>query len=251
MYQQIQNIFLIVSAFIIGIGLPDQLETETSSRRFPNDQIYQTVRIGDQVWMAENMNSQYFSNGDSIPEAKSSQEWEAACDAGQPAWTYYEGSPAYGSFYGKLYNLAAILDGRGLCPNGSHVPTEQDWKQLEVHIGLSSDEVDANGWRGSVAGKLKSTRVAPGLHPRWNLPNIGATNATGFSALPGGYRTGRPNYAEQQQGSYRMLGKEATFWNAEGGGRALSTERVGIFRGGSQISSGFGFAVRCVSNDDF
>ncbi len=246
-----QTIFFSVIIIIAGSGLSDQFETESGLYRLSHDQNYQTVRIGDQVWMAENLNAHYFNNGDSIPEAKSAQEWEAAWEAGQPAWTYYEEKPAYGNNYGKLYNRAAIHDARGLCPKGSHVPTDQDWRQLEIYIGLLSDEADSYGWRGTIAGKLKSTRVAPGPHPRWDLPNAGATNTTGFSALPGGYRTGRPNYAEQQQSSFRKLGNEASFWSAEGGGRALAAERTEIFRGSSKISDGFGLAVRCVSDNDF
>jgi uncharacterized protein (TIGR02145 family) len=118
-----------------------------------------------------------------------------------------------------------------------------------MYLGMSEAEAGKSGWRGSVAGKLKSERTAPAPHPRWETPNKGATNETGFSALPAGYRTGNPNYESQKQNTFRMLGKEAVFWNADGGGRGLWAERIRIFRGGPDLAKGFGFSVRCVKNE--
>lgn len=207
-----------------------------------------TVVIGNQVWMTENLNTSHFKNGEQIPEAKTAKEWEKAREDGIPVWSYYDGDSDNGEAYGRLYNLEAIQDERGICPDSWLVPTDSNWKHLELHLGLDKQEVEKTGWRGDAGGKLKSGRMVPKSHPRWDLPNTDASNSSGFSALPGGYRTGNPNYAEQQENSFRFLGKEAAFWYAEGGGRALSSERADIFRGGPNLTKGFGFAVRCVKN---
>lgn len=240
---------LVLAAILIHAASAASAQSDPGpdSVHLPYDRSYPTVRIGDQRWMTENLGAPRFANGDSIPEAKSASEWEEAWEAERPAWSYYEGNSAYGDVYGKLYNRAAVRDDRGLCPDGWRVPTDRDWKRLEIHLGLPTGEAEDAGWRGDMGGRLKSTRATPDPHPRWDPPNTGATNESGFSALPGGYRTGRPNYSEQQQASFRMLGSEASYWDAEGGGRALAADRAGVFRGDSRITAGFGLAVRCVS----
>lgn len=207
---------------------------------------YRIVSIGEQVWMAENLNIRHFRNGDPISEAVSGEEWTRAREDGEPAWSHYDNDPTFGALYGKLYSREAIDDPRSLCPEGWRLPSEQDWRRLAIELGMSEDEAEEYGWRGSVAGKLKSTRTEPDPHPRWDAPNTPATNESGFSALPAGYRTGRPNYAEQQVNTFRMLGGEAVFWSAEGGAHAQWSDRAGIFRGSRKIAEGFGFSIRCI-----
>lgn len=245
-----RTIALAATIFQLTTALSAQSGPMTDSLAVPHDRSYPTVRIGHQWWMAENLSAQRFANGDLIPEARSALEWEEASRVGRPAWSYYQGDLAYGAAYGTLYNRAAVRDDRGLCPDGWRVPSDRDWQRLERHLGLRAAEAKQTGWRGDLDGALKSTRAAPDPHPRWDLPDTRVTNESGFSALPGGYRTGRPNYSEQRQGSFRMLGREAAYWDAEGGGRALGTERIGVFRGDSSLSAGFGFAVRCVADAD-
>jgi uncharacterized protein (TIGR02145 family) len=207
---------------------------------------YQTIVIGNQVWMAENLRVSHFRNGDSIPMAVTAEEWEGSNESGQPAWSFYDNDPELGAAYGILYNRYAMDSECGICPEGWRVPADEDWKQLEMHIGMTRKEVNASGWRGTGSGKLRSTRTVPDPHPRWIKPNEGATNETGFSALPGGYRTGEPNYAEQKKSSFRMLGEEVALWVADGGGRGIWSTRDGIFRGESHLAKGFGFGIRCV-----
>jgi uncharacterized protein (TIGR02145 family) len=208
--------------------------------------IYSQVKIGDQIWMSKNLNTLYFSDGILIPEAASAEEWELANKQGKAVWTNYEYDPEYGKFYGKLYNRYAVNNKRGLCPTGWKIPSESDWGKLELQLGMTDELVKEFGWRGNAAGKLKSAKTAPAPHPRWDSPNSGATNETGFSALPGGYLTGKPNYEEQEENSFRLLGREAVFWSAEGGGRGLWNDRVEIFRGGTGLTNNFGFSVRCI-----
>src|ERR1700691_438011 len=83
---------------------------------------YKTVQIGKQEWLAENLNTSHFRNGDSIPELEGAAEWQAAGDQYKPAWCYYNGDTATGNKYHKLYNWYALMDPRGLAPDGWHIP---------------------------------------------------------------------------------------------------------------------------------
>jgi uncharacterized protein (TIGR02145 family) len=131
-----------------------------------NGNSYKTVIIGEQIWMAENLNVDKFRNGDSIPEAKSNEEWSKAFEEGKPAWCYYENNQKNGEKYGKLYNWYAINDMRGLAPNGYHIPSDKEWLTLSYILGGDN-----------VAGKKMKSNIA------WN-----GTNESGFSALDGRFR---------------------------------------------------------------
>lgn len=213
---------------------------------------YRVVRIGEQVWTRDNLAVQRYRNGDPITRAESTDAWRVARETGGGAWAYYDNDPSQAEAYGLLYNQYAGADDRGLCPEGWHVPTEDDWQALEKHIGMS-DEIEFEGWRGAEAGKIKSTRAAPDPHPRWDQ-DPEATNETLFSALPGGYRVGKPLVDSQTEGEFRKLGGEAPFWSSTkspspGDGywaRSLWPDRDAIYRRGD--ADGFGFAIRCVKD---
>jgi uncharacterized protein (TIGR02145 family) len=111
-----------------------------------NGQTYKTVFIGSQTWMAENLNVDRFRNGDVIPEAKTDEEWKTACCNFQPAWCYYKNDPKNGAKFGKLYNFWAVIDSRGIAPNGWKVPSDDDFNNLKNFIGtykLSEVELGA------------------------------------------------------------------------------------------------------------
>lgn len=210
---------------------------------------YPVVRIGEQHWTAENLRVERFRNGDAIPRAQSDADWKAAWQGDTPAWTYYAADAANGTAYGKLYNDQAAIDPRRLCADGWHVPTDTEWKVLEAFVGVPEDEIDLGGqYRGTVAGELKSTRTAPADPPRWDSPNLGATNSTGFSAVPGGVRVGRAAHG-LQEGTYHFLGAEGGYWTStptgSGGQWARGMEAAGtaLYRG---AEDGWGFSVRCL-----
>ena len=92
--------------------------------------VYKTVRIGDQIWMAENLNVSHFRNGDVITQAESREEWVQAASEGKPAWCYYDNNPENGNKYGKLYNWFAIVDPRGISPEGWHISSDNEWTTL-------------------------------------------------------------------------------------------------------------------------
>jgi uncharacterized protein (TIGR02145 family) len=132
--------------------------------------VYKTVKIGDQVWMAENLNVSKFRNGDPIKQVKTDDEWERASLSEQPAWSFYANNLANGEKYGKIYNWYAVHDKRGLAPKGWKIPSENDWSILYNYLGGS----------GIADVKLKSKNG-------WK-ENGNGSDSSGFSALPGGYR---------------------------------------------------------------
>ena len=95
----------------------------------------QDVTIGTQTWTSKNLNVSKFRNGEAIPLAKTTAEWELALDKKQPAWCYYENKGENGTTYGKLYNWYAVTDPRGLAPNGYHIPTDAEWTILTDYLG--------------------------------------------------------------------------------------------------------------------
>ncbi|MEY4521156.1 MAG: hypothetical protein RIT10_341 [Bacteroidota bacterium] len=177
-----RKISLILSGFVLSALL---LFSCTSGHK--------EVKIGNQVWMIENLNVDKFRNGDPIPEVKSEEEWKKVGEKGQPAWCYYDNDPANGEKYGKLYNWFAVNDPRGLAPDGWKIPSEVDWSRLFDFIGGES-----------VAGqKMKSAEL-------W-AENVGkpgsGTNESGYSGLPGGVRI--------HNGKFIKLGYEAHWWSSE------------------------------------
>lgn len=159
-------------------------ESSVSNNASPSKE----VTIGDQVWMAENLNADKFRNGDSITHAITKEAWKQAGENEHPAWCYYDNDPSNGKKYGKLYNWYAVNDPRGLAPKGWHVPSDQEWTTLTDHLGGED-----------VAGtKMKSSRG-------WYNDGNG-TNESGFSALPGGYR--------YHFGRFFSIGRDAYWWSS-------------------------------------
>ncbi len=148
---------------------------------------YQSVVFGNgQEWMAENLRSTNYSNGDPIPNITDNFQWDGSTIG---AWSHYNNDVQYENPYGKLYNWYTVNDIRNVCPSGWHVPTNADWNLLEDYLC----------GEGISGGKMKSTGTQ-----LWQSPNTGATNESGFSALPGGYR--------YQDGTFWENGQTARWW---------------------------------------
>lgn len=184
---------------------------------------YSSVTIGSQVWMNENLAVTKFRNGDNIPYVGWGPTWAALTT---PAWCYYNNDPATIPVYGILYNWYAVNDPRGLAPAGWHVASDAEWETLITGIG---------GYPTG-GGKLKAVSAL------WTTPNTGASNSTGFSALPGGVRiTG---------GTYARLGQSGSWWCGDQYGtngswyRSLSNTSEAATRGGASKQDGY--SVRCV-----
>jgi uncharacterized protein (TIGR02145 family) len=182
------------------------------------------VKIGDQVWMTENLNVDVFRNGDTIFHAKTAEEWEEAGKNKQPAWCYYENDPANGEKYGKLYNWYAVNDARGLAPEGWKIPSDYDFTKLAEYLGGEY----------SAGTKMKSTAG-------WN-DNGNGTNQSGFSGLPGGERC--------DWGFFEEIGLLGFWWSyAEAGDNSaysfsLSGDEGDLYQ--DLEEKAYGFSVRCL-----
>jgi len=203
---------------------------------------YEIVKIGNQVWMAENLKVTHYRNGDAIPYVTDDAVWDDPYlyDGG---YCHYNDDESYAAVYGLLYNWHAVHDYRGLAPEGWHVPSDEEWKELEMSLGMSQASADSMGWRGmDVGGKLK--QIGTDL---WAEPNIGATNISGFTALPGGYRSGD---------GFFELGRYALFWTSTGSSslfrlaidRGLRNSNSKVFRYTPYNAKSNGLYVRCVKD---
>lgn len=92
-----------------------------------------TIQLGKQTWMKNNLSVVTFRNGDTIPEAKTDEEWNQARFVQRPAWCYVKNNSANDSIFGKLYNWYAVNDPRGLAPTGWHIPSDDEWTELMVN----------------------------------------------------------------------------------------------------------------------
>ncbi len=198
--------------------------------------VYQTVQIGDQLWMAENLKVTHYRNGDAITNVTDATEWS---NLSTGAYCNYDNDANNTATYGRLYNWYAVNDSRNIAPEGWHVPTDEEWKQLELYLGQT--DADDMGWRGTdEGGKLKESGTV-----HWNSPNTGATNEIGFSALPGGDRN-------DYDGPYYDMGTTAYFWSSteyeddstHAWVRTLHFQNSGVHRGYSSKQAGF--SVRLV-----
>jgi uncharacterized protein (TIGR02145 family) len=185
---------------------------------------YKTIVIGTQTWMAENLKTTKYRNGDPIPTNLTNSAWTAATTG---AYAIYNNDAANNTIYGKLYNWYAVADSRSLCPVGWHVPTDSEWTTLENYLGGIS----------VAGGKLKSTSSLS------TTPNTGATNESGFSGLPGGTRF-------SLGGSYNYIGYYGHWWSSTEYSTTYSWYRgLGYNFGNSNRTNDdkqFGFSVRCL-----
>jgi uncharacterized protein (TIGR02145 family) len=234
-------VFIINYVFIGGSPAPDPNCCETGCPPIMTDidgNTYFTIKIGDQCWMAENLGVTHYRNGDPIPNVTDDYQWEILLYA--DAYCNYMNDENYFPIYGRLYNAWAVTDSRNIAPEGWHVPTDEEWQQLEMYLGMSQLDAGAEDWRGTDEGdKLKETGIV-----HWNSPNTGATNESVFTALPGG---GRHTY-----GGFWLAGQWGFFWSSTEYSTSSQWCRVLAFDY-SQIarihnSSKCGMSIRCVKD---
>lgn len=216
----IQLIMLFISLLCISCNYktnetpPPVLKTNNSN----------TITIGTQVWMTTNLDVDHYRNGEAIPQA--SDQW---LNLRTGAWCYYNNDSATGTVYGKLYNWYAVNDPRGLAPAGWHIPSDKEWTILITYLGGES----------IAGGKLKEAGTI-----YWESPNSGATNESGFSALPGGFR--------YTNGTFINLRVNGNWWTSTEGEPFYAYCRYASFESAISVRSpGYknsAFSVRCIRN---
>lgn len=192
--------------------------------------IYHTVQIGTQIWLVENLKTTRYRSGDPILHFSDNTQWYNAEFTKSGAFCNYENNANNADIYGRLYNWYAVKDSRGLAPQGWHVPSAGEWETLLNYLGGTNE----------AGGKLKEAGLS-----HWLSPNTMATNSSGFTALPGGYRT--------LGGSFlNSLGNWGVFYSTTETSGNNAFELVLLHDSGSGGLAGnprgYGFSVRCIKD---
>jgi len=166
--------------------------------------IYNTIQIGYQLWMAENLKVTHYRDGTPIITGLSQGEWYDLDEIEAGAYVVYDDDPSNTDIYGNLYNWYVVDDDRGVCPEDFHVPSDEEWMELEVFLGMREEETTDGAGRGTDEGaKLAGNSDLWNNGVTTNSPEFGSS---GFSALPGGKK--------HQLGSCYQMGSEANFWSS-------------------------------------
>lgn len=212
---------LIVLAFFI---IKNQAQTVTDI----DGNIYNTITIGSQTWMKENLKVTHYNNGDTIAKISNNTQWSNTTSG---AYCFYNNNQSYASTNGLLYNFYTVVDPRKLCPTGWQIATDAEWTVLTDYLGGLN----------IAGGKLKETGTV-----HWSSPNTGATNEVGFTALPGGYRANNE--------AFIGIGSIGSWWcstessGTEGWARGVFYDAITVDRGG-YYEKKMGFSVRCIFNN--
>ncbi|MBM3418132.1 MAG: DUF1566 domain-containing protein [Bacteroidetes bacterium] len=202
---------------------------------------YEIVKIGSQYWFKSNLKVSKYRNRDTIPTWLSNSAW---LNTNSGAYAIYDNDPVNDGLYGKLYNYYAVTDSRGLCPTGWHVPSDGDWNILVKYLDPDADTACSNREQSSIAGgALKSTAMKL-TRGGWNSPNEGATNSSGFTALPGGFRWATGGFSSMT--GYGYWWSSSVSSGSDAWGRGLYSSKSVIVR--SNVDRAFGFSVRCLKD---
>lgn len=185
-----------------------------------------TTKIGTQYWMKRNLDVTTYRNGDPIPNVTDPTAWSNLTTG---AYCNYNNDPNNAAIYGRLYNWAAVNDPRGLAPAGFHVPSDAEWITLSNYLGGEP----------IAGGKLKETGTS-----HWLSPNTGATDAFGFTALPGDWRSETGDFGYP-------LGSEGIWWSTQNYTDYAGTISLGCYSTEAYLDADNkkrGFSVRCIQN---
>ena len=215
---------------------------------------YSAIQLGDQWWIVTNLKTTHYADGTEIPLVENTSDWENL-GYDDKAYCFYNNSTNNEArIYGALYTWAAAMNGatnnysnpievQGVCPDGWHLPSDEEWKELEMFLGMSQDTVDIIGLRGTdIGSKLASS---PGGWEDGYLDSNPVFGTSGFNAKPGGGR--------RYDGTFGHKGDNANFWTAteysdiRAWGRHIYSSYSSVHRYRNAKSDGF--SVRCVKDD--
>lgn len=187
--------------------------------------VYTAVTIGSQVWMADNLKTTKYNDGTDIPYLTDVDNVGAVTTG---AFSYYAKNVANADVYGALYNWHAVGSGK-LCPTGWHVPSDAEWSTLINFLG--GEDV--------AGGPLKAITTA-----QWSAPNAGATNDSGFSAVPAGYL--------YDNSTYHSLGNVTHWWSSTESNAGSAWDRYVTYKDGKALKGEYSkqvfYSCRCVKN---
>lgn len=196
--------------------------------------MYKSIIIGGQEWMAENLRTATYNNGDPIPTNLDSAAWN---NSTYGAWTIYDNLNSNECQNGKLYNWFACADSRGLCPVGWRVPSENDWLDLINFLGGDS----------IAGGKLKSIGTLESGDGLWVYPNAGATNSSGFSAIPSGYINSLSSFGNLNYNAFYWTATEY-FPNSSSAWMSLLYNFTDLVSMIQTFNKQYGLSVRCIKD---
>jgi uncharacterized protein (TIGR02145 family) len=209
------------------VAAVNQFFTDIDNNRYPY------LDIGTQVWMTENLKTTHYRDGTPIPLVTGNSEWESLKTG---AWCVYNNDTTHLAVYGRLYNWYAAAAEQGLCPAGWHIPTEAEWNILLNYLG----------GQNYAGGKMKEEGTS-----HWISPNTGANNKSGFTALPGGLRTGTGTWLTNGQ---HNLGYYTGFWSynpSDTPSAVIYSISLSTFESAASAGSHYktvGFSIRCLKD---
>ena len=216
------------SLILISFGLTSLNAQDKLTVTDIDGNVYQTANIGTQVWMKENLKVTRYRNGELIGTTTLASLDVSGESHPKYQWVY-NGDEANVTVYGRLYTWYAVTDSRYICPTGWHIPTDDEWTTLTTYLG---------GFKVA-GGKLKETSAA-----HWQSPNTGATNETGFTALPGSYRG--------INGEFSHFGIYGGWWSSSEMNPYMAWTRymtaIAKYTGIYAYGKSLGFSVRCIKD---
>lgn len=210
-----------------GYGNSILIKTYTGTLTDIDGNVYYTITIGTQVWMAENLKTTSYCNGESVPNITDNTGWIALTTG---AYCNYNNDVTISTTYGRLYNWYALNDNRKIAPTGWHIPTYAEWTTLTTYLGGDS----------IAGGQLKEIGTT-----HWYSPNAGASNQTGFTALPGGCR--------DSDGTFQYNPGNGFWWSSTEDGTYGAYYLIMYFNSSyANRSSSYdkisGYSVRCIKD---
>jgi len=213
--------------------------------------VYETIQIGDQLWMAENLKVTHYNDGSEIPTGYSDSEWAVL---GTGAYAVYPTDEGYASqttcgddcadIYGNLYNGFVVYDVRGVCSDGWHVPADEEFMELEMYLGMSESEANDTGYRGYNEGSKLAGNS--GLWNDGNLENNSSFGTSDFSAFPAGYRN-------SGNGNCLNMGEYGAFWSSSESNSNVAWRRL-LKWDHREVSRTtqykiLGYSIRCIKDE--
>jgi len=204
---------------------------------------YETIQIGEQLWMAENLKVTHYNDNSEIQYVQSeSSEPDVWENLSTGAYGDYDNNPTNSETYGRLYNWYTVDDDRGVCPDGFHVPSDEEFMELEMELGMSEEYANSMGYRGTDEG----SKLA-GNSDLWNegdLVNNSEFGTSGFNVLPAGSR-------HYNSGDYTYMGYYSLFWSSSEKLGDLAWYRILCDYKYSYVSRYYtnkenGFSIRCL-----